>query len=78
MARVLRMHDDANARVKEHGAWMWRTFFAALFWGFVSIHLSGTWSLVTMLLAIAIGLKWCHHFYEYRCARIESQLWPDV
>jgi hypothetical protein len=76
-AYVRARHEAALARMAEHGNWMWSTFFAVLLWGFIGLHTNGWWSVGSLALAVAIGLKWCYHFYEYRCARIESGLLPN-
>lgn len=65
-------HADARARVRAQSRLMWQSLFGCLFWFSMMFVLRNGWSTLAMVLFIAIGLKWCQHFYEYRCARIEA------
>lgn len=72
----LKAQAGARARAREHARLLWCAAASLFFWLCMMFVFRNGWSTLAMVMFVAMGLKWSYHFYEYRCARIETHLWP--
>ncbi len=78
MAMVLAQQESARARIPIERSRMWsNTVRAALTFGILILHVPHFVGILCFWPTVAFLLAASRNFYEYRCARIQSNLWPD-
>ncbi len=75
---VLAQHDAAKATMIVQRKRIWENTARAALAFAVSIAPVPHWMGVLFFwVTVAFGYAALRNFYEYRCARIQSNLWPD-